>query len=392
MAQPASATAVQLFAKLAIPFISRWVRSAPHAIDDRVLHRSGPDPVRLLLIGDGNAVGYGVLSHELGFGGAIAGRVAGLTSRGVELEVVSDGRMTAHDVRGELDRVDLSKFDGVILNVGLSDALRMTSSVVWRSGMRAVLDALEVAGVATFAVEVPIASDDGAAPSSVRNWIRREAARFNDILVEEVGRTPGAAYVPLRSLEGRRFNGRATREYYEEIAAQVAPIVAAGVVTASRPPSRQEESARLRSLRATRILDSEPEARFDRIVTAVRQSFAVEMAAITFIDRDRQWMKAAVGTEREDTDRDVAICSTTIQGEGLLVIEDAREDERFADYPGVAAVDGVRFYAGYPLETKEGYRVGALCIMDPRPHSFSTHDGVVLRDFALEAQRQLWAS
>jgi GAF domain-containing protein len=91
------------------------------------------------------------------------------------------------------------------------------------------------------------------------------------------------------------------------------------------------------------------------------------MAAITFIDEDRQWMKAAIGFVGTVIPRQDAFCNITITEARNFVIEDTLDDIRFSDRPLVTGPSRVRFYAGYPIESADGHRVSALCVMDDTP-------------------------
>ena len=129
------------------------------------------------------------------------------------------------------------------------------------------------------------------------------------------------------------------------------------------------ESARLAKLRSYNILDTLDEEEYDDIVRLVAQIFGTPMANISFVDRDRQWFKSVVGLEDRETSRDIAFCGHTILDDALLVVEDATADERFADNPLVTGSPGIRFYAGMPLVTPDGFRLGALCAIDSKPRS-----------------------
>lgn len=121
-----------------------------------------------------------------------------------------------------------------------------------------------------------------------------------------------------------------------------------------------------------------------------RNLFQVAGAAIHLIDGDRQWVKASVGMNELDTPRDESICDYTIREPELLVIEDVQTDARFGGLAWTRGVLPIRFYAGYPRESPDGQRIGALCIVDSSPRSFSESDGAVLRDLALTAQSLIW--
>lgn len=134
--------------------------------------------------------------------------------------------------------------------------------------------------------------------------------------------------------------------------------------SAPLPPN---EEKRLSNLYAYGILDSLDEKEYDEVAQLVAQICETPMANISFIDRDRQWLKSVVGLEDRETSRDVAFCSHTILGDEILTVEDASQDERFSDNPLVTENPGIRFYAGMPLISPEGHRLGALCAIDGTP-------------------------
>ncbi|WP_414710760.1 GGDEF domain-containing protein [Pseudoxanthomonas sp.] len=140
----------------------------------------------------------------------------------------------------------------------------------------------------------------------------------------------------------------------------------------SRPPKPDNEEARLAALRSFDILDSEPERAFDDLVRIAAGICGVPMAAVTLIDRDRQWFKAQVGMDSPDPSLDTSFCAhTVLDPTAATVVPDATRDHRFADNPLVAATNGIRFYAGAPLVTQDGFALGALCVVDDEPHELA---------------------
>jgi PAS domain S-box-containing protein len=130
-----------------------------------------------------------------------------------------------------------------------------------------------------------------------------------------------------------------------------------------------DEELRLAELRAYRVLDTPREASFDRVVELAADLFGVPMAAISLVDSNRQWFKARIGIGVDETPREQSFCSHAIaRDDGLMVIEDATQDPRFAANPFVTGDAHVRFYAGAALTTKSGHRLGALCVIDKKPH------------------------
>lgn len=137
-------------------------------------------------------------------------------------------------------------------------------------------------------------------------------------------------------------------------------------------PLPPDEDARLAKLRSYDILDTLDEEEYDDIVRLVAQICETPMANISFVDRDRQWFKSVVGLEDRQTTREIAFCGHTILGDELLVVPDAKADERFSDNPLVIGKPGIRFYAGMPLITPDGYRLGALCAIDAVARSLTS--------------------
>jgi len=128
----------------------------------------------------------------------------------------------------------------------------------------------------------------------------------------------------------------------------------------------EEEVARLKALRDCRILDTPPEELFDQTARVAAYLCGTPIGLIGFIDATRQWFKSRVGWDYLEVPREYSICVQTILQRDLLVISDAAMDERFLNGPIVTRA-GIRFYAGAPLLTKEGYALGTLCVMDRLP-------------------------
>lgn len=158
------------------------------------------------------------------------------------------------------------------------------------------------------------------------------------------------------------------------------------MIPASIPGDEQE---RLSALLELRILDTPAEERFDRITRIARHLFGVPIALISLVDARRQWFKSASGLEVRETPREVSFCGHAILGSGALVIEDALRDPRFADNPLVTGAPGVRFYAGFPLRSREGRALGTLCLVDHAPRGFAEADVLRLRDLAAWAETEL---
>lgn len=157
----------------------------------------------------------------------------------------------------------------------------------------------------------------------------------------------------------------------------------------SAPPVPVNEAERLRALHELDVLDTPPEEDFDQIVELAASICGVPVSLVSLIDADRQWFKARTGIDVTETSRDVSFCAYAILGRDLLVVPDMRADPRFADNPAVRDSPGVRFYAGAPLVTSDGYPLGTLCVVDSEPRRLSLEQLQALRSLARQVTAQL---
>lgn len=127
------------------------------------------------------------------------------------------------------------------------------------------------------------------------------------------------------------------------------------------------ETERLAALDATGLVGSGAEAVFDRLTWLATQVTDSPIAMLTLVDEHRQWFKSRVGISFAETPREMAFCSHTILSGEPMMVADTRLDGRFRDNPMVTGAPHIRFYAGVPLVDAEGFRLGALCVMDREP-------------------------
>jgi GAF domain-containing protein len=159
---------------------------------------------------------------------------------------------------------------------------------------------------------------------------------------------------------------------------------------AAEPPP--DEDARLKALRDLDVLDSEPEEAFDDLVRRAAAATGAPVAVITLVDEARQWFKARVNLELEATDRDLSFCAHAIlTPDEVTVVPDTLADERFDDNLLVTEDPSIRFYAGAPVTTRDGYAVGTICVIDTAPRGLTDEQAGALRSLAGEVSRQLEA-
>src|SRR6185436_15125420 len=143
-------------------------------------------------------------------------------------------------------------------------------------------------------------------------------------------------------------------------------------------PIPVNEAARLAELHSLKILDTAADERFDRIVRLATLLFGAPIAAVALVDGHRQWFKARIGIEPTETPRNISFCAHTIMQDEALVVNDARQDIRFANLPPVLEEPYLRFYAGQPVTAPGGHKVGTLCLLDIRPRQLLPRDLKVL--------------
>lgn len=134
-------------------------------------------------------------------------------------------------------------------------------------------------------------------------------------------------------------------------------------------PIPADEPLRLRDLERHAIgLASDPH--FERLVDLAASLFEAPMVAISLVDAERQWFLASRGLGGlRETPRSTAFCAHAIAGTGVMVVPDARSDERFRANPLVQGPPNIRFYAGAPLHSPDGHNLGTLCVLDTTPRS-----------------------
>jgi diguanylate cyclase (GGDEF)-like protein/PAS domain S-box-containing protein len=155
------------------------------------------------------------------------------------------------------------------------------------------------------------------------------------------------------------------------------------------PAAPDNEAQRLAALRRYAVLDTRPEASFDELVRLAAELCETPMAFVSLVDAEREFFKAAVGTDLRESPRDISFCGHAINTDGVFVVPDALADPRFEENPNVAGGPNVRFYAGAPLVTPDGYVIGELCVKDTKPRSLEPRQLVGLVTLAHQVIAQL---
>ncbi|MGF1517180.1 MAG: response regulator [Nodosilinea sp.] len=154
-------------------------------------------------------------------------------------------------------------------------------------------------------------------------------------------------------------------------------------------PLPADETCRLEALYKYHILDTPPAQGFDHLTQLAAMVCQVPIALVSLIDDQRQWFKAKVGLETPETRRDLAFCAHAILQSELFEVPDTLADERFCDNPLVTDEPHLRFYAGMPLITAQGYALGTLCVIDRVPRRLTSMQRQTLEMLAAQVLDQL---
>ncbi len=374
--------------------------SAPRARGVPQAHASGLDPDRILVFGNGLAAGWGVATHELAIPGELARALATMTGRGADIDVSAHVDLKVARASGVLEKRKLAGYDAIVVIIGASDALSLTPRRQWRTSMRSLIETILDRTSASASVLVVEQMQIRAVPpfdNLFGQTANAHAVTLNGITRELCDEYPRTKYVSLPALADPATERLGTPERFRIwgnfLARRLAPRLndAAWAPAAdARPTARtdrnrpQPDEERYATLDRLDIIRSGRDEEIDRIVTTARTLFGTQGAAFTLIGRDRQWHKSIVGADIADIPLELSLCIVTIRGTAPLVVSDVHDDSRFSPDSPMA------FYAGYPIESPDGQRIGALCVFDSRPRNPSLVDPAILRDLALLVQEQLW--
>ena len=148
------------------------------------------------------------------------------------------------------------------------------------------------------------------------------------------------------------------------------------------------EPERLAAIKRYDILDTPPDGSFDRVTMIAARRFGVPISIISIVDQDRIWFKSHYGLDATQIS-DPGLCASAILSDEPWILEDAKKDIRALANPLVAGEFGLRFYAGIPLKTHDGYNLGTLCVIDREPRAVNEEQIADLRDLASVVMDQM---
>ena len=151
----------------------------------------------------------------------------------------------------------------------------------------------------------------------------------------------------------------------------------------------ENEHQRMTAVKRYDILDTPPDGSFDRIAAISARRFNVPISIISIVDHDRIWFKSHYGVPVEQIGREPGLCASAILSSEPHILTDAKTDPRSLANPLVAGDFGLRFYAGVPLRTSDGYNLGTLCIIDKEARPIDQREIDELKDLASVVMDQL---
>ncbi len=149
------------------------------------------------------------------------------------------------------------------------------------------------------------------------------------------------------------------------------------------------EAERLEALHQYQVLDSESEEPFDDFTALASHICGTPISLVSLVDESRQWFKSKVGIDTPELPRDIAFCAHTILGNEIMEVHDAVSDERFRENPLVTTAPNIRFYAGAPLITPDGFKLGSLCVIDREPRKLTAEQHDALARLGRQVVHQL---
>ena len=378
--------------------IGAWLQTSPDSWKKRLIaddsphiHAPGTNPDRVLLVGDGVATGRGVLTHELGLPGYLARSLSRLTGHATDVDIYVHQEMTVESSIAAIDGVKLARFDTIVLSIGHNEALSLMTPDRWRDGLEHLLEHLARTAPATVPISIlaiPVFGPKTKMPGFLAAVIDAHVPTLNAVTAKAIAGRGNVTLIKGAAGQFEPETAHLYKRWADHVASSINTELHADRVPAGDSASMNEME---RQLALEELEASETNAdQLDDLVASARHLLGTPIAAITFIHSDYLIQRSAQGIESMPIPRAETFCDTTIRRASHLVIEDTTADPRYSEFPVVTGEPGVRFYAGYPIESPDGHRVGAFCVMDTETRKFTQEDMGMLRTMAHLAEERLW--
>ena len=361
-------------------------QDAPRPPQRDTVSGPGHDPDRVLLAGGGSAVGWGVLDHHLALAGYVARQVAGITGRGVDLDVNVNPVGSIPLLLSSLSSGTLARYDALVLTVGTHEAHQFMSVATWRSQLTALLD--RIAGASNAPSVVVVGAEEGRPGAGIiERRAHARAAQLNAATRELVRLRPRVAFVAsgIVSRDPAAVVDSPHADLYDRAARAIAPTLSAmldlvprSAETSLDDPERLETIERLRN----RSLESDLELL--RLVGTVRHLLDAADAVLVLVGPDLVEPIVSDRAANGPRPRAGSLSGIAIHHRGGLVIPDLAQHEEFHSRPDVSGAPHLRSYAGHPVPVA-GHSVAVLAIVDTRVREFTSSELALLRGFCLRA-------
>ncbi|MCU1509184.1 MAG: diguanylate cyclase [Glaciihabitans sp.] len=393
-----------------VPVLRAWVASKtgevnrlPRPVDAPESHSIGFNSDRVLIFGGGPAVGWGVLSHEIALPGALGRALSSRTGRGADVHVAAVPQLKVGSAVNELSRIKLHCYDAIVVTLGVNDAGALTSLAAWRRDLTNTLRLIArqsssvsrifVAGVHPIR-SIPVYN------GPLGSIADAHARKMNAISAEVCSLEPRATYVsltaPQQSSTFRSSDAMSYLHWGEELADRMAPQLDAERLladldrTLSRDQGPDAAKDRAAAVLELGILHDDRTWQFDSVIAQACTTFGVRSATVSVIDSGHLVHKAQTGNVPQLITLGASFTASVIRERDGMMVPDAGADARFRNLPHVAGEPRIRFYAGFPVESPNGNRIGTLNIFDPEPQFACDSDRLpVLRQLGLMAQAEV---
>jgi hypothetical protein len=354
------------------------------------IRSGGLDPDRVLVLGNGAASGWGVLTHGLALSGRLAVALQRRTGRPCDVDHLGDDVMNAGSAPDWIGRRQLDAYDVVVVVLGMSDAVRQTSVLRWRAELERLVHTLRRslgpdASVVVLGVE-PVSS----APvfrGILGRLGQRHADRLNPVTQEVTDAADGVEYVALPSAADHPDADDGSRTRYgfwaEHVAEAVEPLLAKARASRSRRPGAEDLPADWAPLRPVDVEG------LQTLVDRAKRELGADLAWVGLHTEDRQVI-AATTEERTPASvpLDLTFCKYTVEQDDTFLVPNAPADVRFVGNPFLDVLH-LEAYAGHPLHDADGRVIGTFCIASIRPRNGIASTTERLQAYARDAEEEL---
>lgn len=355
------------------------------------------------MFGGGLLAGVGLRDHNLGLPGHVADALIERSGRGADIDVIVDRFPTSTRALDGLRGLRLRRYDAVLVFVGDRPVRAGVSPDRWQ---REIETLVRTVRDEVFPCVPVILCDTAHAMLTVGTGpvSRRTNARSDRLsaITAGVAESAGVSVVELTPVAASTSSTRLSATTYGIWADIIASRLYGKLLTLEDPKIRESPAAfrsrpdperpRQRALAQMRLAHGVRNPILDFIVDQTRIAFGTRSAHLNIIDGDLQRTYASSSAELGVTAREESFCEHTIRTDVLTLINDSHCDPRFRDNPRTRGNEPVRFYAGYPIHSWDGFRIGALCIVDSSPRNMLPSELNALRDFAGRIEQEIWGA